>query len=107
MPKADLVTLLEAATNNVQFLTLELADANKKANDFQISLTTLQEELQCLKELKDVRDEKINILNKQLIKANRLIDQQQVKINYLEQIPFLKDLENNQMYFWLWYNCIF
>ena len=47
--KADLVAKLADATNKAQSLTLELADANKKANDFQITITTLQEELQSLK----------------------------------------------------------
>ena len=66
--KADLVAKLADATNKAQSLTLELTDANKKANDLQITISTLHQELQTLKDLKEVANEKINLLNTQLIK---------------------------------------
>ena len=84
--KGDLVSKLADVTKKAQSLTLELTDANKKANDLQITISTLQEELQSVKDLKEVANEKINLLNTQLSKATSLIDQQQVSINQKENI---------------------
>ena len=84
--KCDLVSKLADVTKKAQSLTLELTEAHKKANDLQITISTLQEELQSVKDLKEVANEKIILLNTQLSKASSLIEQQQVSITQKENV---------------------
>ena len=51
--KGDLVSKLAEVTKKAQSLTIELTEAHKKANDLQIAISTLQEELENVKDLKN------------------------------------------------------